>query len=107
MLCAALVRDAAKRLPRRKEIVDAIGRAIRILNNLRGVSKMGESTWTILTRLVSRLSLPPEERLILTMRDSLSHFLRRKHPVDIVSHWESQGQVPKRVRWRWESRLDL
>ncbi len=64
-LCATLTHDDGTQLPRRKEMVNALGRAMGILDNLRGISKMGQSAWTILTQLISRLNLTDEERYSL------------------------------------------
>jgi hypothetical protein len=66
LLCSALLPDNERAvIPRRLEVIEAIGCALHISSRLRGLTKMGDTTWSILTRLVSRLNLLPEEREIL------------------------------------------
>ena len=66
LLCSALLHDNERAaIPRRLEVIEAIGCALQISNRLLGLTKMGDTTWSILTRLVSHLDLLPEEREIL------------------------------------------
>lgn len=60
-LCSLLLRDRNRTLPKRANIVNAVGSALVISFRLRSYTKMGESTWTILKALVSRLQLEPDE----------------------------------------------
>lgn len=63
LLCSALLHDNERAvILRRREVIEAIGCALQISNRLLGLTKMGDTTWSILTRLVSRLDLLPEER---------------------------------------------
>ncbi|KAJ4212862.1 hypothetical protein NW759_011503 [Fusarium solani] len=60
-LCSLLLRDRNRTLSKRAEMVNAVGSALSISFRLRDYTKMGESTWTILNALVSRLQLAPGE----------------------------------------------
>ena len=66
LLCSVLLHDNERAvMPRRLEAIEAIGCALHISSRLLGLTKMGDTTWSILTRLVPRLDLLPEEREIL------------------------------------------
>ncbi|RSL46527.1 hypothetical protein CEP54_013807 [Fusarium duplospermum] len=60
-LCSLLLRDRNRTLSKSAEMVNAVGSAVSISFRLRDYTKMGESTWTILNALVSRLQLEPGE----------------------------------------------
>lgn len=74
-LCSLLLKDRNRTLSKRAEIVKAIGSALSISFQLRDYTKMGESTWTILNALASRLQLAPGENEPLAK-------LARAHNVD-------------------------
>jgi hypothetical protein len=66
LLCSALLHANEQALiPRRLEVIEAIGCALHISSCLVGLTRMGDTTWSILTKLVSRLNLLPEERGVL------------------------------------------
>jgi hypothetical protein len=66
LLCSALLHANEQALiPRRLEVIEAIGCALHISNCLVGLTRMGDTTSSILTNLVSRLNLLPEERGVL------------------------------------------
>ncbi|KAH6894356.1 N-terminal binuclear Zn cluster-containing/DNA binding domain-containing protein [Thelonectria olida] len=66
LLCSLLLQDPeAKRVPRRGEIVEAIGTALSVSFRLRGHTRMGDSTWSVLSTLVKQLRLSAAERNIL------------------------------------------
>jgi hypothetical protein len=72
LLCSLLLQDPeAKRVPRRGEIAEAIGTALSISFRLRGHTKMGDSTWSVLSTLVGQLRLFASERNILDMASTL------------------------------------
>jgi hypothetical protein len=66
VLCSALMNDIGDtHIPRRLEIVQAIGCALYIANSLRGLAKLGAAMWIILSKLVSKLNLSDGERQTL------------------------------------------
>ncbi|KAH8669024.1 fungal-specific transcription factor domain-containing protein [Xylariales sp. PMI_506] len=68
LLCSALLRDKDKtRIRKRDEVVEAIGCAVYICNQLRAITRMGEATWAVLTGLVSQLDLQQKELQLLNI----------------------------------------
>ncbi|UKZ76909.1 hypothetical protein TrVFT333_004624 [Trichoderma virens FT-333] len=57
-------------VPRRAEVVQAVGQALHIAHRLRGFTKMGETTWSILSTLKSRITLYPLERELIEETES-------------------------------------
>lgn len=65
LLCLVLQQDKEHKTPRRLEVAEAIGKGLYISSRLRSISKMGDATWGILMKLISRLELSFSEREIL------------------------------------------
>jgi hypothetical protein len=65
LLCSVLLHGKERAIPRRLEVVEAIGKALYISHRLRGLTKMGQTTWGILVKLVSHLELQPAEKKML------------------------------------------
>jgi hypothetical protein len=64
-LCSAIIRDSSRSLPQREKVIEAIGLAFSLMEQLSGLTKSGAICYTILGRLMAKLSLSPEERPIL------------------------------------------
>jgi hypothetical protein len=90
LLCSLLIHDVpGTTIPRRSEIIYAIGQALYISHRLRGFTKVGDITWSLLSALKNRINLFPLEKAILeelesagksdTTTESLSHSLE---PID-------------------------
>ncbi|KAL7930244.1 N-terminal binuclear Zn cluster-containing/DNA binding domain-containing protein [Trichoderma chlorosporum] len=72
LLCSLLIHDVnGTMVPRRIEVVHAIGQALHIAHCLRGFTKMGEATWSILSVLKNGINLYPPEREILDGTESI------------------------------------
>ncbi|VUC26794.1 unnamed protein product [Clonostachys rosea] len=66
ILCCALINDKSRKvISRRLDIVAAIGCAQYILGKLQKITKMGEATWSVLSKLVSQLDLSEEEKQVM------------------------------------------
>jgi hypothetical protein len=66
LLCSLLLHDTENaRVPRRREVLQAIGKALRISRLLREYTKVGEAAWGILTALTSHLRLTPDEKKVI------------------------------------------
>ncbi|KAK4233006.1 fungal-specific transcription factor domain-containing protein [Achaetomium macrosporum] len=66
LLCSLLLHDShGTRVPRRLEVLRAIGKALHISRRLRDFTKMGKVTWDILTALTSHLRLTPDEKRVM------------------------------------------
>ncbi|PNP47833.1 hypothetical protein TGAMA5MH_00885 [Trichoderma gamsii] len=103
LLCSLLIHDAdGTMIPRRSEVIYAIGQALHISQRLRGFTKMGDITWSILSALKNRANLFPLEKALLEelesvgktdlTTESLNHSLE---PSDDVFHSinESSNQL--------------
>lgn len=64
-LLISLILHEKVAIPHRREVVAAIGTALYISRRLRGHTKMGDATWTILMPLTQQMELHPDERLLL------------------------------------------
>ncbi|KAH8880890.1 hypothetical protein GQ53DRAFT_703200 [Thozetella sp. PMI_491] len=62
LLSSALLRDSNRKLPRRLEIIGAVGQALHILHRLRRLTKLGDTACSVLSRLVNLLCLSDDER---------------------------------------------
>lgn len=63
LLCSLLLHDNDRKvIPRRMEVVHAIGQALYISRRLRGCTKMGDATWSVLSTLRDRLNLTVLEK---------------------------------------------
>ncbi|UKZ51078.1 hypothetical protein TrVGV298_004833 [Trichoderma virens] len=70
-LCSLLIHDVdGTMVPRRAEVVQAVGQALHIAHRLRGFTKMGDTTWSILSTLKSRITLYPLERELIEETES-------------------------------------
>lgn len=58
-------------IPRRSEVIYAIGQALHISHRLRGYTKMGDITWSILSTLKRRINLYPTEKIVLEKVESI------------------------------------
>jgi hypothetical protein len=58
-------------IPRRSEVIYAIGQALHISHQLRGFTKMGDITWSILSALKNRVNLFPLEKAVLEELESV------------------------------------
>ncbi|KAL7952910.1 N-terminal binuclear Zn cluster-containing/DNA binding domain-containing protein [Trichoderma compactum] len=71
LLCSLLIHDiGGTMVPRRTEVVHAVGQALHIAHRLRGFTKMGDATWSILSTLKSRINLYPLERELIEETES-------------------------------------
>ncbi|KAH8594863.1 hypothetical protein B0O99DRAFT_623802 [Bisporella sp. PMI_857] len=64
-LCSALIHDSARDLPQRKKVIEAVRLALSLMEKLCRLTKSGAISYAILRRLMAKLSLSPEETLIL------------------------------------------
>jgi hypothetical protein len=64
LLCSVLLQDKKHSIPRRPELVEEVGKALYISIRLKGLTKMGNATWSVLTKLTSLLELDLPERHI-------------------------------------------
>ncbi|PTB34908.1 hypothetical protein M441DRAFT_85011 [Trichoderma asperellum CBS 433.97] len=66
LLSSLLIHDVnGTVIPRRSEVIYAIGQALHISHRLRGCTKMGDITWSILSTLKRRINLYPTEKIVL------------------------------------------
>ncbi|KAL6412170.1 N-terminal binuclear Zn cluster-containing/DNA binding domain-containing protein [Ilyonectria robusta] len=66
LLCSLLLHDTeGNKVPRRLEVVAAIGTALYVSHCLRGYTKMSDVTWSILTALISHVNFQPAEKDVL------------------------------------------
>ncbi|TFA97470.1 hypothetical protein CCMA1212_010816 [Trichoderma ghanense] len=71
LLCSLLMHDVDRTVtPRRMEVVHAVGQALHISRRLRGFTKMGEATWSILFALRDRINLTSAERELVEETES-------------------------------------
>ncbi|KAL6900606.1 fungal-specific transcription factor domain-containing protein [Trichoderma evansii] len=71
LLCSLLIHDInGTMVPQRSEVIYAIGQALHISHRLRGFTKMGGITWTILSALKNRINLNPSEKAVLEELES-------------------------------------
>ncbi|KAF2418945.1 hypothetical protein EJ08DRAFT_654126 [Tothia fuscella] len=89
--CSALLHDRETTLPRRSEIIQAIGKGISMLNVLRLITKTGPITWNVLARLVLALDISDKEAMLL---DPEGLILKRKKSAKRVA----RGQRMERVQ---------
>lgn len=72
LLCSLLIHDVdGTMIPRRSEVIYAIGQALHISQRLRGFTKMGDITWSILSALKNRANLFPLEKALLEELESV------------------------------------
>jgi hypothetical protein len=64
-LCSAVIRDSTRTLPQREKVIEAIRLALGFMEQLSRLTKSGAICFAILGRLVAKLALSPEERIIL------------------------------------------
>jgi hypothetical protein len=75
LLCSLLIHDVdGSAIPRRLEVIRAIGQALHISHHLRAFTKMGDITWSILSALKSRINFYPTERELLEEAESVGKF---------------------------------
>lgn len=65
LFIAAILHDKDRVLPRRAEILQTIGNGIRMTWTLRPITKTGSIAWTVLVKLIPKLDLNDEERLLV------------------------------------------
>lgn len=72
LLCSLLIHDVyGTMVPQRSEVIYAIGQALHISHRLRGFTKMGDITWSILSALKNRVNLNPSEKEVLEELESV------------------------------------
>lgn len=72
LLCSLLIHDIDGTIvPRRAEVICAIGQALHISHRLRGFTRLGDVTWSILSALKNRINLHPYERQLLDEIESV------------------------------------
>lgn len=72
LLCSLLIHEVSgTMIPRRPEVIYAIGQALHISHRLRGFTKMGDITWSILSALKDRVNLFPWEKAVLEELESV------------------------------------
>jgi hypothetical protein len=64
-LCSAVIRDSTRTLPQREKVIETIRLALGLMEKLSRLTKSGAICFAILGRLVAKLALSPEERLML------------------------------------------
>ncbi|KAF7184694.1 hypothetical protein CNMCM7691_006056 [Aspergillus felis] len=69
-LCSAIIHDHGRRLPQRDEVIEAISVTLRTLEQITHDTKTAAICYSVLSKLVNRLSLTPEEELILRSKSS-------------------------------------
>lgn len=87
LLCSLLIHDiGGTMVPRRTEVVHAVGQALHIAHRLRGFTKMGDATWSILSTLKSRINLYPLERELIEETESTgTHIAKDGVELDVDS----------------------
>ncbi|OTA01389.1 hypothetical protein A9Z42_0017070 [Trichoderma parareesei] len=71
LLCSLLLHDNDREvIPRRMEVVHAIGQALYISRRLRGCTKIGDATWSVLSTLQDRLNLTVPEKAMVEETES-------------------------------------
>lgn len=74
LLCSLLIHDInGTMIPRRPEVIYAIRQALYISHRLRGFTKMGDVTWSILSALKNRINLYPSEKEALEELESVGN----------------------------------
>ncbi|PVH79465.1 hypothetical protein DL98DRAFT_420314, partial [Cadophora sp. DSE1049] len=89
-LCAALIGDNSRRLPRRDELLEAVRLAMQTVEKLSHITKTGAICYVILQRLLARLSLSSTENRIL-------HGMQVKitePPLEVSSDLENRPSLP-------------
>ncbi|GIC91939.1 uncharacterized protein Aud_008394 [Aspergillus udagawae] len=69
-LCSAVIHDHGRRLPQRDEVIEAISVTLGTLEQITHNTKTAAICYSVLSKLVNRLSLTPEEELILHSKSS-------------------------------------
>jgi hypothetical protein len=71
LMCSALIRDVEKTLPRRRELLQAIGTAISMISIMKTMTKTGSIAWNVLSILVPKLKLTESEEFIVDPEGSI------------------------------------
>ena len=96
-LCSALRHDQNRRtLPRRMEVVTAIGCALHISKELIGLTEIGKTTWNILSTLISRVDLSDVEKA------TVDEAMNAGRPVESQVRNDSLVQMPATNSLPWE-----
>jgi hypothetical protein len=83
-LCSAIIRDHGRCLPRRDEVIEAISVTLGKLEQISHSTKTAAICYSVLSKLVNKLSLNPEEELILHSKSSDSPLTGLKTPSSAV-----------------------
>lgn len=81
-LCSAIIHDHGRCLPQRDGIIQAIGVTLGTLEQSSHSTKTAAICYSVLSKLVDKLSLTPEEELILRSKSSDSPLRGVKTPSD-------------------------
>lgn len=77
LLCSAWIHDKEQTLPRRKEILEAIGEAVRMIRALRSITKVGPVAWSVIQALLPEMKLTEAEASLV---DSDGLILKHRRP---------------------------
>ncbi|KAF7136949.1 hypothetical protein CNMCM5793_006653 [Aspergillus hiratsukae] len=83
-LCSAIIHDHGRCFPQRDEVIEAISVSLRTLGRISHSTKTAAICYSVLSKLVNKLSLTPEEELILHSKSSGSPLTASKTPSSAV-----------------------
>ncbi|RHZ43209.1 uncharacterized protein CDV56_100492 [Aspergillus thermomutatus] len=81
-LCSAIIHDPGRCLPQRDKVIEAIGVALGTLEQIIHNTNTAAMCHSVLSKLVNKLSLTPEEKLILLSKSSDNPLTGLKTPSD-------------------------
>jgi hypothetical protein len=65
LLCSAVIHDTDGSLPRRAEVLQAIGNAVEMIRAMKSITKTGTIVWNVLSTLVPKMLLKSEEAMVV------------------------------------------
>jgi hypothetical protein len=65
LLCSAILRDPQRDLPRRHDVIAAIGKGLFLIKQLKPYTRVGSISWNVLTSLIPTLTLTYEEKILI------------------------------------------
>ncbi|PTB66107.1 N-terminal binuclear Zn cluster-containing/DNA binding domain-containing protein [Trichoderma citrinoviride] len=93
LLCSLLMHDVSRTvIPRRMEVVHAVGQALHISRRLRGFTRMGDATWSILSTFRDRINLTLLGRELIEETEVTGKIRRRSTGSGVGSPPESDDR---------------
>lgn len=65
LLCSAILRDPQRDLPRRHDVIAAIGKGLSLIKQLKPHTRVGSISYNVLTSLIATLTLTHEEKILI------------------------------------------